>query len=139
MPRIEAMSRLDRLALRQGASVTFVFAIPPTLIARFVIDTYDSPGAWAPFLSLIALFGFILGSGVAAWRTTTGQPMAHAFLAGAGVFVAAQVAFLLIRLAAGGDIRVGRILVTFSLSLVASFVGGWLGIGLRKSGATPSR
>jgi hypothetical protein len=133
------MSRLDRLALRQGASVTFVFAVPPTLIARFVLDTAESPGAWAPFLSLVALFGFILGSGVAAWRTTTGQPMAHAFLAGAGVFVLAQVAFLLIRLATGGDIRVGRILVAFSLSLVASFIGGWLGIGLRRSGATPSR
>lgn len=132
------MSRLDRLALRQGASVTFVFAVPPTLIARFVLDTADSPGAWAPFLSLVALFGFILGAGVASWRTTTGQPMAHAFLAGSGVFVVAQLAFLLIRLAAGGEIRVGRILVAFSLSLVASFIGGWLGIGLRKSGATPT-
>jgi hypothetical protein len=131
------MARFDTLSLRQGASVTLLFAVPPTLVARFVLDNSDSPGGWAPLLSLIAIFGFILGSGVAAWRETAGQPMLHAFVAGAGVFVATQIVFLLLRLVTGGDIRVGRILVSFSLSLIASFIGGWLGITLKKSGARP--
>lgn len=32
-------TRLDHRALKAGASVTLMFSIPPTLIARFVLDT----------------------------------------------------------------------------------------------------
>jgi NADH:ubiquinone oxidoreductase subunit 2 (subunit N) len=127
----------DREALRAGASVTLVFAVPPTLVARFVLDNNDDTSGWAPLLSLIAVLGFVLGSGVAAWRQQARRPMAHAVVAGAGVFVAAQAAFLVVRIATGGDVRVMRILTSVSLALVASVIGGLLGNFLQKNGVRP--
>ena len=127
----------DREALRAGAGVTLVFAVPPTLVARFVLDNNDGASGWAPLLSLIAMLGFVLGSGVAAWRQQGRRPMAHAVVAGAGVFVAGQAAFLFVRIATGGDVRVMRILTSFSLALVASVIGGLLGNFLQKNGVRP--
>lgn len=127
----------DREALRAGAGVTLVFAVPPTLVARFALDNNDGASGWAPLLSLIAMLGFVLGSGVAAWRQQSRRPMAHAVVAGAGVFVAAQAAFLVVRIATGGDVRVMRILTSFSLALVASVIGGLLGNFLQKNGVRP--
>lgn len=128
---------IDREALRAGASVTLLFAVPPTLVARFVLDNNDDTSGLAPLLSLIAVLGFVLGSGVAAWRQQAQRPMAHAVLAGAGVFVAAQAVFLAVRIATSGDVRVMRILTSFSLALVASVIGGLLGNFLQKNGIRP--
>lgn len=128
---------LDRDALRAGASVTLLFAVPPTLVARFVLDNNDDTSGWAPLLTLIAVLGFVLGSGVAAWRQRTQRPMTHAVLAGAGVFVATQAVFLAVRIATGGDVRLMRILTSFSLALVASVVGGLLGNFMQKNGIHP--
>lgn len=130
-------SKFDRQALREGASVTLLFAVPPTLVARFILDNRDDSSGWAPLLSLIAVFGFVLGSGVAAWRQTARRPMTHAVAAGAGVFVAVQVVFLMVRIATGGEVRVMRILTSFSLALVASVIGGLLGNFLQKNGVRP--
>ena len=126
--------RLDTQALREGASVTLLFAVPPTLVARFVLDNDSGSNGWAPLMSVIAVFGFIVGSGVAAWREQVRRPMTHAVLAGAGVFVVAQAVFLVVRVATNGDVRVMRILTSFSLSLVASVIGGLLGNFLQKNG-----
>jgi hypothetical protein len=128
---------IDRDALRDGASVTLMFAVPPTLVARFVLDNNDDTSGWAPLLSLIAVLGFVLGSGVASWRQRTQRPMAHAVLAGAGVFVVAQALFLAVRIATGGDVRIMRILTSFSLALVASVIGGLLGNFMQKNGVRP--
>jgi hypothetical protein len=128
---------IDRDALRDGASVTLMFAVPPTLVARFVLDNNDDTSGWAPLLSLIAVLGFVLGSGVASWRQRTQRPMTHAVLAGAGVFVATQAVFLVVRIATGGDVRVMRILTSFSLALVASVIGGLLGNFMQKNGIRP--
>ncbi|MFM7094884.1 MAG: hypothetical protein ACKOYL_10080, partial [Actinomycetota bacterium] len=103
----------------------------------FVLDNNDDTSGWAPLLSLIAVMGFVLGSGVAGWRQRSQRPMTHAVIAGAGVFVAAQAVFLLLRIATGGDVRVMRILTSFSLALVASVIGGLLGNFLQKNGIRP--
>lgn len=137
LPMNSSSLPLDREALRAGASVTLLFAVPPTLIARFVLDNNDDTSGWAPLLSLIAVMGFVLGSGVAAWRQQSQRPMMHAVIAGAGVFIAAQAAFLVLRIATGGDVRVMRILTSFSLALVASVIGGLLGNFLQKNGIRP--
>jgi hypothetical protein len=131
------MKDFDTLALQKGASVTALFAVPPTLIARFVIDNSDNPSGWAPLLSLLAILGFVVGSGVAAWHQKLGRPFMHALVAGAGVFVAVQGFFLLVRIATGGEIRASRIITAFSLSLVASVVGGLLGSFMQSSGVRP--
>lgn len=131
------MAKYDHLALKQGASVTLLFAVPPTLVARFIIDNSDSSSGWAPLLSLLAIFGFILGSGVAAWHQTVGRPLVHGLIAGTGVFVAVQALFLILRATTGGEVRIGRIATAFSLSLVASSIGGVLGSFLQNSGTKP--
>ena len=131
------MKDFDTLALQKGASVTALFAVPPTLIARFVIDNSDNPSGWAPMLSLLAILGFVIGSGVAAWHQQFGRPFMHALVAGTGVFVAVQGFFLLVRVATGGEVRVSRIITAFSLSLVASVVGGLLGSFMQNSGVRP--
>jgi len=131
------MKDFDTLALQKGASVTALFAVPPTLVARFVIDNSDSPSGWAPLLSLLAILGFVVGSGVAAWHQKLGRPFMHALVAGAGVFVVVQGFFLLVRIATGGEIRASRIITAFSLSLVASVVGGLLGSFMQSSGVRP--
>lgn len=63
--------------------------------------------------------------------------MTHAVVAGAGVFVAVQALFLLVRIATGGELRPMRILTSFSLALVASVIGGLLGNFLQKNGIRP--
>ena len=131
------MKDFDTLALQKGASVTALFAVPPTLIARFVIDNSDNPSGWAPMLSLLAILGFVIGSGVAAWHQQFGRPFMHALVAGTGVFVAVQGFFLLVRVATGGEVRVSRIITALSLSLVASVVGGLLGSFMQNSGVRP--
>jgi putative membrane protein (TIGR04086 family) len=131
------MKDFDTLALQKGASVTAIFAVPPTLIARFVIDNSDHPSGWAPLLSLLAICGFVIGSGVAAWHQERGRPLAHGLVAGAGVFLVVQSFFLLIRVATGGEVRVSRIITAFSLALVASIFGGVLGSIMQNSGVRP--
>ena len=131
------MKDFDSLALQKGASVTALFAVPPTLIARFVIDNSDNPSGWAPLLSLLAICGFVVGSGVAAWHQHLGRPLMDALVAGAGVFVVVQSFFLLVRVATGGEVRVSRIITAFSLALVASVCGGMLGSFMQNSGVRP--
>ena len=88
-------------------------------------------------LSLLAILGFVIGSGVAAWHQQLGRPFMHALVAGTGVFVVVQGFFLLVRVATGGEVRVSRIITAFSLSLVASVVGGLLGSFMQNSGVRP--
>ena len=131
------MKDFDSLALQKGASVTALFAVPPTLIARFVIDNSDNPSGWAPLLSLLAICGFVVVRGVAALHQQLGRPLMHALVAGAGVFVVVQSFFLLVRVATGGEVRVSRIITAFSLALVASVCGGMLGSFMQNSGVRP--
>jgi hypothetical protein len=63
--------------------------------------------------------------------------MTHAVAAGAGVFIVVQAVFLVLRIATGGEVRVMRILTSFSLALVASVIGGLLGNFLQKNGVRP--
>ena len=59
-----ATSTFDRAALRQGASVALVFALPFSIGSRLLADhSPDSP--WIAVLWLLALGGFALGAGIA--------------------------------------------------------------------------
>jgi len=129
--------RFDIAALKKGASVTALFAVPPTLIARFFLDDKSYVTSWSVFLSLLSIFGFILGSGVAAWHQSEGRPMLHAMTAGVGVFIVIQSLFLVVRVLLNGDIRIGRIATSLALALFASVIGGALGSFLQHSGAKP--
>lgn len=129
--------RWDIEALKAGASVAFLLAVPPTLIARFVIEDTGATSGWAPLLSLIAISGFIIGAGQSAWRQTKGTPLLHGMVTTTGVFMVTQSVFALIKISLGDDIRIGRILTSLSLAIVAGVIGGLLGSFLKHSGPAP--
>jgi hypothetical protein len=130
------MSTLDRQALRQGASVALVFAVPFSVASRFVAD--HTPGSpWASVLWLAALGGFTLGAGIAAWTQSRGLPLVHGMVCAAATYAAAQAVFVVFKLVRGGDVRWLGIFFTFTAVLFAGLVGGGLGSLLRKRGLVP--
>ncbi len=107
-----------------------MLAVPPTLIARFVLDTQENSSGWAPLLTLIAVAGFIIGAGVAAQQQNRLTPLLHGVIASTGSFVVVQAALVIVKLFLSSDIRFGRMLTSLSVSLVASVVGSLLGMFL---------
>ena len=120
-------SNRDTLALRQGASVTLLFAVPPTLIARFLLDDEPASSSWPVLLSLVALFGFVVGAGVAASKQNVGSPYTHGMVASTGTFVVVQAAIVVVKLAIGDDVGWSRVVSSLTLALFASVVGALLG------------
>jgi hypothetical protein len=136
------VSTLDRAALRQGASVSLVFAVPFSIGARLAADSArgDSQGSnpWALLLSLAALAGFTLGAGVAAWAQTKRLPLLHGMVCAGGTYLAAQAVFVTVKLVRGGDVSWLGVFFTFTAVLFAGLVGGMLGSVMRKRGILPS-
>jgi hypothetical protein len=133
---VSATSNIDGVALRQGASVTLVFAIPFSIGARLVAD-HDPHSPWAPVLWLAALAGFTLGAGIAAWVQTKDLPLAHGMVCAGGTYLAAQAVFVIIKLLRGGDVKWLGVFFTFTAVLFAGLLGGGLGSILRKRGLVP--
>ncbi len=130
------MNNLDRAALKQGAMVALVFAVPFSIGARIAADgTEDSP--WALFLSLAALAGFTLGAGIAAWVQTRGLPLLHGMVCAAGTYLAAQAVFVVVKLLRGGSVSWLGVFFNLTAVLFAGLVGGGLGSILRKRGLVP--
>ena len=130
------MNNLDRAALKQGAMVALVFAVPFSVGARIAADgTEDSP--WALLLSLAALAGFTLGAGVAAWVQTRGLPLLHGMVCAAGTYLAAQAVFVVVKLLRGGSVSWLGVFFNLTAVLFAGLVGGGLGSILRKRGLVP--
>lgn len=133
-----AAGHWDTTAIREGASVAILFAVPFTLVARFAFDENDASG-WAAVLALASFLGFVLGAGVAAWRQQCGTPLSHGVLTAVGVFVAVQLVFAAIRLLAGDSVNLGRILVSLVLAALAGLLGGFLGSFMQRQGMAPRR
>lgn len=130
------MTRLDRIAVRQGGAVSLMFAVPCALLSRWFADSGDSSGV-AALLWLLALGGFVVGAGVASWLQRAGLPLVHGMVAAGGAYLAAQVLFIVIKLARGGDVNWLSALFTFTFVLVAGLIGGALGSMLQRRGITP--
>ena len=137
-PAAESSGRWDALALREGASVAVLCAVPFTLIARFAFGEDDKSG-WASLLALATFAGFVLGAGVAAWRQQRGTPLLHGVATAVGVFVAVQVVFAALKLLRGESVNSGRIAVSLSLAALAGLIGGMLGSFLQRQGMAPRR
>lgn len=131
------MSKLDWNALRAGASVALVFAVPFSVAARIVADGDDHPGI-AALLSLAALVGFILGAGVAAWVQQLQLPLKHGIICAVGTYVAAQAVFIIVRAIRGNEIRWLAALFNLTAVAVAGLIGGGMGSALQRRGFTPS-
>jgi hypothetical protein len=127
---------LDTGALKQGASVALVFAVPFSIGARLMAD-HDANSPWTSVLWLFALGGFTLGAGIAAWVQTKNLPLVHGMVCAGGTYLAAQTLFVVIKLARRGDVRWLGIFFTFTAVLFAGLVGGGLGSFLRQRGIMP--
>jgi hypothetical protein len=125
----------DLDALRAGASVALVFAIPLT-IAASIVDS-DNSGTNALFF-FGAMLGFVLGAGCAAWVQRVGTPLSHGMVAASGTYLAAQAVFVLIRLIGGSSVNWFRVFFTLSLVIGAGLMGGVLGDRLQRRGIVPS-
>lgn len=127
--------RWDWDALRAGAGVALVFAVPLTVIAA-VVDS-DNNGLNALFF-FGALLGFVIGAGCAAWVQRVGTPLSHGVVTASGTYLAAQAVFLVIRLIGGNTVNLFRIFFTLMLIAGAGLLGGVLGNRLQQRGVVPS-
>lgn len=130
------MSALDRRALRHGAAVALVLALP-FAIAAAVVNSNDESSPWVAVLWLAALGGFVLGSGIAGWVQTTGYPISHGSVCAAGTYLAAQGLFTIVRLARGEEVSWLGLFFTFTMVTIAGMVGGAIGGAMRRRGILP--
>jgi uncharacterized membrane protein YfcA len=129
--------RWDVPAIRAGAMVSLVFAVPYSIAARVAAD--DDNSGLAVGLVLGALVGFVLGAGCAAWLQQRGTPLSHGMVTAGGTYLAAQAAFVLVRLLRSDSVSWFALLFNLSFALVAGVIGGVLGQRLQSSGFQPSQ
>jgi hypothetical protein len=127
--------RWDWQALRAGAAVALVFAVPITIVAA-IVDSDN--GALNALFFFGAMFGFILGGGCAAWVQRTGTPLSHGVVSAAGTYLVVQAIFVAIRLAGGDTVNWFSVFFTLGLVSVAGMFGGVLGNRLQQQGFAPS-
>ena len=118
--------RLDPKALREGALVAAVVAVPAGVVGRVLSDRPDQPD-WLWVLVVVVLAGLVAGAAVAASRQDRGFPLTHGVVTAVGVFVAVQTVGILIRLLRGDPISWSRVTSSLLLSLMAGVAGGLLG------------
>ena len=129
------MMRWDATALRAGIGVCLVLAVPLTLVAAFV-DSDDSSLNALFFFG--AMFGFVLGSGCAAWIQQRGTPLSHGLVTAMLAYLGAQAVFVTIRLVGGDSVNWFGVFFTLSLVMLSGLVGGLLGSLLQARGVAPS-
>ena len=121
--------RLDPKALKEGALVAAVVAVPAGVVGRVLSDRPDQPD-WLWVLVVVVLAGLVSGAAVAASRQDRGFPLTHGVVTAVGVFVAVQTVGILIRLLRGDPISWSRVTSSLLLSLMAGMAGGLLGSAL---------
>lgn len=132
-----AASRWDTAALRAGASVSLVFAVPAAVIARLVADS-AGPGI-IPLLYLVFIGGFIVGGGCAAWVQRVGMPLMHGLVAAGATYAAAQAVLIVVELLTGDSVDWFNVIFQLTVVLGAGLIGGFLGGRLRARGMLPSQ
>lgn len=128
--------RWDLAAIRAGAMVALVFAVPFSIGARVAADGDNSGLAVA--LVLGALVGFVLGAGCAAWVQQRGTPLSHGMVTAGGTYLTAQAVFVVIRLLRSDSVSWFALIFNLSFVLVAGVIGGMLAQRLQSSGFQPS-
>ena len=130
--------RFDIVAIRRGASVAAMFAVPIQVIARISVDE-DRRSGWTSVITLAILAALVLGAGIAAWHQQRSTPLSHGVVTAAAVFIVLQVIFSIVKVIQGDPIAWGRITVSLGLSLLAGVCGGLLGSTLLRRGLEPTR
>lgn len=124
--------RWDLPAVRAGASVALVFAVPFSIAARIV-----SGSDVAILLVLLATIGFVLGAAVAAWHQQRGTPLSHGIVTAAAAYVIPQSVFVIVKVARGGDVTWSGVILNLLVAISAGTVGGLLGSMLQARGVLP--
>lgn len=137
LAKIDAVlpGRWDIDALRAGASVCLVMAVPFRVLAAVVGS--DSGGLNALFFVLFVTF-FLIGAGSAAWVQRNGTPLSHAMVVAVGTYAASEVVFIAIRLVRGTSVPWFTLFFTLSVVSIAGLIGGYVGSGLQRNGFVPS-
>lgn len=134
--------RWDGAALKAGAVVALTFAAPFLVAARLIADSNDGKdqdsGLVLP-LVLVAILGFVLGAGVAAWRQQKRTPLSHGIVTSGGTFICVQGVLVVINLIRGADVRWFNIVFNLSVAVFAGLMGGLLGMNLQNRGLQPKR
>lgn len=124
--------RWDIPAIRAGASVALVFAVPLSIAARLV-----SGSGLAVILSLAAALGFFLGAAVAAWHQQKRTPLSHALVTATATYIAAQAVFIVIKLVRGGDVAWSGVMFNLAITMSMGALGGLVGSSMQRRGAYP--
>ena len=129
-------SRWDAKAIKAGALVSLVFAIPFSIGSRLAAD--GGNGDLAVWMAIGALIGFVVGAGCAAWTQRRGTPLSHGMVTAGGTYLAAQAVFVIVRLLRSEEVRWFAVVFTLSFVLLAGLLGGVLGQRLQAGGFLPS-
>lgn len=124
--------RWDAAAIRAGATVSLVLAVPFSVAARLLAGS-DA----AVLLVLLAAVGFFLGGGVAAWHQTCGTPLSHALVTSAGAYVVPQAVFVLVKVLRGGDVNWSGVILNLIVVVSVGALGGIFGSTMRSRGVLP--
>lgn len=125
-------SRWDTQAIKSGATVALVFAVPFSITARVFSDS-----GIAVILSLCAAIGFLLGAAVAAWHQQRRTPLSHAIVTAALSYIIPQTVFIIVKLARGGEVRWLGVFFNLTVTLTVGVIGGFIGSAMQKTGAAP--
>ena len=129
--------QFDWLAIRSGALTCLLFGVSFSLLGRWAAD--DDNSGLATLLILLALAGFVVGSGVAAWTQRTGLPLVHGLITASGTYLVTQTVLITFRLLTGRDVRWYAALFNITPVLFAGLLGGLLGMVLQRRGITPGQ
>lgn len=129
--------RWDPTAIRAGATLALLFAVPLWFAASWASTSRESPGL-ALIFSLGALVAFTIGAACAAWVQQLRLPLAHGLVTAVGTYLAVQLVVSLYRLVNGETINVFNVMFFTTLAAGAGLVGGFLGLRLRTLGIVPS-
>lgn len=127
--------RWDWDALRAGGAISLFFAVPVTLIAA-IIDSDN--GLLTALFFFVPLFGFVLGSGCAAWVQRCGTPLSHGVVCASVAYLVAQAVFITLRLVRGESVQWFGVFFTLGVVGLAGLFGGVLGSRLQARGIRPS-
>jgi hypothetical protein len=130
------LDRWDVAALRAGASVSLVFAVPFQVLAAIFVD--DGQGGLGALLFFGTAAGFVIGAGCAAWLQRVGAPLSHGIVAAVAPYAVVQLVFIVLALVIGDGVEPVAVAFTLTLTAFAGLIGGFLGGRMRARGVLPS-
>jgi xanthosine utilization system XapX-like protein len=127
---------IDWRAVRAGGSVALILAVPFSFAARWFADN-DSHSSAPTWLSLLALIGFFVGSGIAAWVQRLDLPLAHGIVTAVLTYLAAQAVFIIVRLALGREVHWFALFFNLTAVAFVGLLGGFVGSAMHRRGMYP--